>query len=52
MGEWLSFRRDRLIVARHEVPAVWTFEELSSGDLCPEGGNRTQSRVSTLGTLR
>ena len=27
--EWLLSRRDRLIVARHEVPgsAVWTFQE-------------------------
>jgi hypothetical protein len=49
VGEWLLSRRDRLIVARHEVPGVWTFGELSSGDLCPEGGYRTQPKVSTPG---
>jgi hypothetical protein len=51
MEEWLLSRMDRLIVDRHEVP-VWPFGESVRGDLCPEGGYRTQPRVSTLGTLK
>jgi hypothetical protein len=32
---------------------VWTFVEGNFGaDLCPEGGDRTQPRVSTLGNLK
>ena len=41
MGEWLLFRRDRLIVARHEVPLEFGhWERVTRGDLCPEGGSR------------
>ena len=53
MGEWLLSRRDRLIAARHEVPMQFGhLERGTRGDLCPEGGCRTQPRVSTLGTLK
>ena len=52
MGEWLLFRRDRLIVAGHEVPAVGHLEKVTRGDLCPEGGYRAKPRVSTLGTSK
>jgi hypothetical protein len=38
MGEWLLSRRDRLIVARHEVPLEFgRLERATRGDLRPEG---------------
>src|SRR5271157_2316070 len=44
MGEWLLSRRDRLIVARHEVPGagVWTFRGRISGRCakCRQGDRR------------
>jgi hypothetical protein len=49
MGEWLLPRRDRLIVARHEVPGcgVWTFERAkTSGRSASRRGqdDRSQAR--------
>jgi hypothetical protein len=53
MGEWLLSQRDRLIVARQEVPLQFGHLERSLRVIyCPEGGYRTQPRVSTLGTLK
>ena len=44
MGEWLLSRRDRLIVARHEVP----------GERCREAPSRRdgRSQLSVLPPLR
>jgi hypothetical protein len=45
MGEWFLSRRDRLIVARHEVP----------GERCreapvPEGGSKSWSEIFVVET--
>jgi hypothetical protein len=46
MGEWLLSQRDRLIVARQEVPLQFGHLERSLRVIyCPEGGYRTQPRV-------
>jgi hypothetical protein len=52
MGEWLFCPGGTaLIVARHEVPLQFGhLQKVTSGNILPKGGLRTQPRVSTLGT--
>jgi hypothetical protein len=53
MGGWVFVPEGQLDSSQaRSAPAVWTFREITRGDLCPEGGYITQPRVSTQGTSK